>query len=151
MYQEDGPGAQKTVRRLLDVFKRHKILVLLPIVIALEVSVPLALKQPHHYVSDVRLFFDTSAPNPSSLDPSQHLDQSPAQAGDSLLKQLISTRSFLVDVGKAGPLAARLKAQGVPDAKLDDKIVATLAPAFGTTVVGDQLVQVSMTGKDAGI
>src|SRR4051812_38278386 len=144
MYQEDGPGAQKTVRRLFDVFKRHKILVLLPIVIALEVSVPLALKRPHRYVGDAAMWIDTAAPNPSSLDPTQQLSESPAQSGQEVLQELIGTRSFIVDVGTRGPLAARLKAQGTPAATLDDKIVATLSPAFSVSTTGKQVLKVAM-------
>jgi len=151
MYQEDGPGAQKTVRRLLDVFKRHKILVLLPIVIALEVSVPLALKRPHQYVGATRLWIDTAAPNRSSTDPTQTLNETPSHSGQSTLQEHIALSSFRVAVGRRSPLASRLTAQGTPAARLDDKIDATLLSAFSVGIVGPQVLEISMTSKDASI
>ena len=152
MYPDKSDGPRPSATRYLDVLRRHKVLVLLPIVLALAVSVPLAVKKPHKFVGSTTVWFDTAVPNPSSLDPGQpYSGSSPAQSGQAVFQELIATRQFLVAVGREGPLAARLATQGVPATSIDDKIVATLQSAFGLVPVGPQVLKLTMTGPDPSI
>ena len=152
MYQDTGAEHRSNVPRYYDVFRRHKFLTILPIVLALGASVPLALMKPHKYTSTTTVWFDTAVPNASSLDPGQaYSGLPPAQAGQAVIQELLATRNFLVAIGTEGPLAARLKAKHVPLATLDDRIVATLGRAFSTAPVGPQVLQISMTGPDPSI
>lgn len=136
------------MHRYRNTFARHKIVLLLPIVIAVVASVWYARSVPKTYQTTMNLWFDTAAPNPSSL---QQLPQgqTPAQGGQAELQEFIGTEQFLVNVGRRGPLAADLEKSGITGkAEVNAEITSDLEKAFTVTATGPQVVQVEMTSHD---
>jgi hypothetical protein len=166
MYHKVTSRLNNHVSRYLETFARHKIRLLLPIIIAVGMSGWYATSVPHKYESVMNVWFDTAAPNPSSLEvPPQYT--TPAAQGEAVLQEFLGTEQFLVNVGHRGPLAAFL-AQYHPAKKgpsalfskltslvrkgssvaapVDSQIVSTLGKAFSMTVTGPQIVRITMTG-----
>jgi uncharacterized protein involved in exopolysaccharide biosynthesis len=143
------------MRRYQETFSRHKIALTLPVIIALLVSTWYATSRPHKYESTMTVWFDTAAPNPSSLqNPNPYT--TPAGQEQAVLQEFLATQQFLVKVGHRGPLAAMLTG-GHPNnlspgasAALDYQIGALLRNAFGVSVVGPQVAQVTLTGPNPG-
>jgi capsular polysaccharide biosynthesis protein len=134
------------VKRQLETFSRHRIALLLPILLALVVSSYYALSQPHKYESGVTVWFDTATPNPSSLvTPPGQL--TPAAQGQQTLQEFLDTKQFLIRVGHRSPLAAILGRTASGPA-LDYEMVAILSRAFSVSVSGPQVVSISMTAAD---
>ncbi|MGH9056722.1 MAG: hypothetical protein ACRDYY_12825 [Acidimicrobiales bacterium] len=154
--------------RYLATFRRHKIAVVLPLVIAIVVTTLYAASRPAQYETSTTVWFDTPLPAASSLDNPQ--STTPAQEGQQVLEELLGTQQFLVKVGKRGPLAAYLTSHpgkqktglttdlesrvdksttGSPS--LDDRITSTLHKAFSSDPIGPQVLVVSMTSTNPSI
>jgi uncharacterized protein involved in exopolysaccharide biosynthesis len=163
------------VDRYLRTFSRHKIALLLPVILALTMSVWYAKSASHKYETSMNLWFDTPTPSASSLvSPPGAGAVTPAQQGQTVLQEFLGTGQFLVDVGRGGPLASYLehyhpvkKGPGALISKLESvlgkkassgstpspqaingEIGATLAKAFKITVTGPQVVSVTMTSSN---
>jgi uncharacterized protein involved in exopolysaccharide biosynthesis len=137
------------VRRYLETFSRHKIALTLPVIIALLVSVHLATSKPHKYESGMTIWFDTAAPNASSLsDP--NLYTTPASQGQQVLQEFLATRQFLVNVGYRGPLASMLTSSPRPahSPVVDNEIAGLLQRAFTVSAIGPQVAVVTLTGPN---
>jgi hypothetical protein len=139
------------VRRYLETFSRHKIALILPIVIALAVSGHQAMSKPHKYVSTMTVWFDNAAPAASSLQDPQ-LYTSPASQNQAVMQEFLATRQFLVNVGRRGPLASYLtgghpnhETPAVSEA-VDNEMAALLSHAFTISLVGPQVAAVTLTG-----
>ena len=133
--------------RYQQTFSRHKVALILPIVIALILSGYFAKSAPHKYTSTAAVWFDTSVPNPSSLvSPLPYT--TPAAEGQSVLQEFLGTEQFLVSVGHLGPLAGLLGKSGASPAAVDGQIATLLSKAFFTTVAGPNIVKITMTGPD---
>jgi len=165
-------GSKLVVDRYLETFSRHKIAVLLPVIIALFMSTWYATSAPHKYETSMTVWFDTAEPNPSSLAVPQN--QSPAAEGQLVLEEFLGTGQFLENVGHRGPLAtflatyhpakkgpsaflSKLKSlvrKGssnsgpVSSATINSEIESTLGKAFAVSVVGPQVVRIAMTAPD---
>lgn len=161
------------VSRYLETFSRHRIAVILPIVVALFISGWYATSQPAKYQATTTVWFDTAVPAPSSLDNPTNGGTTPAQEGQQVLQELLGTSQFLVKVGHRGPLASYLTAHpprgktGVSalfsklisvvhksssaTPSLNDQIVATLQKAFAFDPIGPQVLDVSMTSTNPGV
>jgi uncharacterized protein involved in exopolysaccharide biosynthesis len=134
------------VHRYKETFLRHKIALTLPIVIALAFSMFYAMKAPKTYATSMNLWFDTAAPNASSL---QQLPNgvTPATQGQQVLEELLGTGQFLDQVAKEGNLLGSSSAAATSPAA-EGAAVAALGKAFTVTTTGPQVVQVTMTGHD---
>ncbi len=174
MYQIRLRPLRIGVNRYLETFRRHKVGLLLPIIIALVVSTLYATSRPHKYEGSTTLWFDTQAPNASSL--TNPGNTTPAQQGMAVLQEFLGTQQFLVNVGHdggSGSLATYLAnyhptksliskltsvvhkssspSSAKPDAQqIDGGIVATLQKAFTVATTGPQMVRVTMTTSDPG-
>ena len=136
------------VRRYIQTFSRHKIALILPVVIAVALSTMYVRSAPKTYQTWMNLWFDTATPSTSSLEqlPS---GQTPAAQGQSQLQEFLGTSQFLVKVGHRGSLAADLTRAGVTtQPALDQEIASTLLKAFSVSTTGPQVVQVSMSGHN---
>jgi hypothetical protein len=98
----------------------------------------------------MNLWVDTIAATQSSLQaPNQWT--SPAAQDQPVLQEFLASRQFLVNVGRRGPLAAMLtghqngKSPAVQNA-VDNEVAVLLAHAFTVSIVGPNLVGVTMTG-----
>src|SRR5437868_1516217 len=91
--------------RYLEVFYRHRLLLIAPVVIALVASVGFALTRPRTYEATAQLWFD-----PVATSQAAQLNGyiSPADQATAELKELLKTRSFSASVGHRGPLAASM-------------------------------------------
>jgi hypothetical protein len=140
------------MRRYLETFSRHKILLTVPVVIALVVSMWYATSKPHKYESAMTIWIDTSAPNPSYLEaPSPY--STPAGQATGVLQEFLTTRQFLVSVGHRGPLASLLSGPAGPKsltsaqaAAVDNEIAGLLFHAFTVSVVGPNVATVTLAG-----
>lgn len=139
--------------RYLATFRRHKIAVLLPLVIALVVSTLYAATRPATYETSTTVWFDNALPAASSLDNPQ--STTPAQEGQQVLEELLGTRQFLDKVARRGPLAAYLAShpskQKTAGSSLDDQITSTLHKAFSSNPIGPQVLAVAMTSTNPSI
>jgi uncharacterized protein involved in exopolysaccharide biosynthesis len=135
------------VSRYLQTFSRHKIALVLPIIIALTLSGYYAKSAPHKYTSTTAVWFDTSVPNASSLvSPLPYT--TPATQGQAVLQEFLGTEQFLVSVGHLGPLAGLLAKSGASPAVVDGQVATILSKAFVTTIAGPNIVKITMTGTD---
>jgi capsular polysaccharide biosynthesis protein len=148
VYQGLGSGPRLVVRRYLEVFFRHKLVLILPVVIAFGVCVWRAQSVPRSYFGSTTVWSDTSVPNPSSLDDTQYAAVTPAQQSVTVLQELLATRQFVVAVGHRGPVADYLTKLGTPAATLDDAIAQTLGSGITATPVGPQVLKIMMTGSN---
>jgi hypothetical protein len=109
------------------------------------------------YSSATTVWFDSPLPSTSSIDQQTWNAPTPATQANSLLKQLLGTRAFLIKVGRRGPIedyVVRKAKQGstraapLPAAMVDEEIVRTLSPSLSSTVVGNQVLRLDMTSDD---
>jgi hypothetical protein len=146
VYQNGRLGLRCGVNRYLATFSRHRIGLILPVVIALLFSSWYAVNRPHKYESSMTVWFDNAVPGPSSLvDPQNNM--TPAAQGQQTLQELLSTQEFLVDVGHTGPLADYF-GNSLPVSWVNGKILGTLNNAFALTVVGPQILRITMTSTN---
>jgi uncharacterized protein involved in exopolysaccharide biosynthesis len=161
------------VSRYLETFSRHKILFVLPVVLALFMSVWYSSSAPKKYETGMTVWFDTAVPNASSVtNPSPY--STPAGDGQAEMQQFFGTDQFLLAVGhdstlakflatyhpaKKGPSALISKLKGLVKhsssgsapasaAVVDGEILSTLGKAFTATAAGPQIVKVTMTSSD---
>jgi uncharacterized protein involved in exopolysaccharide biosynthesis len=134
------------VNRYRATFSRHRIGLILPIVIALLASSWYALKQPAKYESSMAVWFDTAVPGPSSLVNPGNTNVTPAAQGQQTLQELLGTQQFLIDVGRSGPLAHDFG--NGPASLVNGEILATLTNKFALTVSGPQVLRINLTGSN---
>ncbi len=89
--------------RYLETLFRHRVVLLGVLGLGIVTSVLVGALQPKTYESSASLYFDQSSPASGNL--------TPADQQTAVLKQFLQTRSFCIDVGNRGPLAAHLAAQ----------------------------------------
>ena len=156
--------------RYLETFYRDRLLFLAPLVLALIATIGITMSQPRMYQASAKLWFD------GSVSPVDYLNAStpytaPADLEQSILLELLQTRSFAHQVGYSGPLAAYLTKQ--PDAysssvsptvllgklesrpgivpagdEMDTLLASTLAARATVTPVGPQVLNVSFDAPD---
>jgi uncharacterized protein involved in exopolysaccharide biosynthesis len=134
------------VNRYRATFSRHRIGLILPIVIALLASSWYALKQPAKYESSMAVWFDTAVPGPSSLVNPGNTNVTPAAQGQETLQELLGTQQFLIDVGRRGPLAHDFG--NGPASLVNAEILATITNKFALTVSGPQVLRINLTGSN---
>ena len=89
--------------RYLETFYRHRLLLLIPIVLTTAMSLILVATQPRTYESTAQLWFDASS--------SSNTGVLPADQGAAQLKEILKTRSFCSKVGSSSPLASDVAAK----------------------------------------
>ena len=134
--------------RYIATFRRHRLGLILPVVIALVISSWYVATRPHKYQASMTVWIDTALPNPSSL-VAPSTNTTPAGDAQLTFQELLGTQQFLIDVGRAGPLAG-LFSRGNAPAVVDAKIVSTLSKSFTVSVTGPQVLQIAMTGTNPG-
>ncbi|HXZ98794.1 MAG TPA: hypothetical protein VEK76_00440 [Candidatus Binatia bacterium] len=153
--------------RFLETLFRHRIIAILPIVIGLVVAAGYELVQPRTFTSTADLWVDASTPGQSGTTSNQYVDPSTTQ--ESVIQELVDTRSFDIAVGQVGGLSAFLAAHpgaevtgiaAVPGlgelfksapGSVDDQ-VATMIPAELTiTATGPQVITISATGPTPAV
>lgn len=152
--------------RYLEVFYRHRLLLIAPVVIALVASIGLAVTRPRTYEATAQLWFDPLTSSQAAL--TGYV--SPAEQAQGELRELLKTRSFCSLIGRNGPLASALLAgqgpndpvaaitnflRGVPSSAatsnpqaLDDLLFETINRYTTLTVSGPQVVAISFDYSD---
>jgi uncharacterized protein involved in exopolysaccharide biosynthesis len=118
------------MKRYIQTFMRHKVLLAAPIIISLIVGLGFVLKQPKTYVATGTLWADSPLPSDSSIVSGG--TSNPAAAEASVLTELLYTRDFL------GKIAARI---GVGDS-------SKIGKGISVSVPGPQVIGVSVKGKN---
>lgn len=117
---------------------------ILPIVLAVGVSVGYTLRQPRTYQAGVSLWCDTQVPNQSSIFSASGVPPSASQSA--VLTELLQTRIFLIRVGQAGPWAAYLASHSEAD---NEKLVYQLGRGLSVTTPGPHVLAIAATGASS--
>lgn len=157
--------------RYLETFFRNRLLLLAPVILALLATLGLAMSQPRMYQASAKLWFD------GSVSPVDYLNAStpytaPASLQQSVLLELLQTRTFAHQVGNAAPLAAYLTAtpdayvnrlspsvllagifprESLPPTEMDSLLVDTLSKHAGVAMVGPQVLNVTFDAPDPAV
>ena len=132
------------MKRYLRAFRRHKLIVIAPVVLALVVGLGIELMQPRNYQAQGALWADSPVPSDSTVFSTSPVNQTPASQGASVLTELLATNQFMNALGPRSPWAAYLRAhpQDV------DKVFASLQKNTTVSVLGPQVVGVTYQAKD---
>ena len=131
------------MKKYVQAFLRHKLLLIAPIVLALVVSLGMTLRQPKEWVSGATLWADSAVPNESTI--LSKPDPTPASQATSVLQELLHTRSFLAKVAANESSAAFLKGAKAP---FDDITLGKVAGSLTLATPGPQVVSVAVTAHD---
>ena len=160
--ESSRPGeASIALRQYASVFRRHRVLFSMPIVLALFLAVWTVLVTPKQYTSTASLWFDNAPPAPSAQTQADTTLRPPAAQQQLVLNELLATRGFRLSVGRGGPLTEYLaghapSGRGPMDlvakllgrsTALDDRVLSALGPKHVTsTVLGPQVLSISLRG-----
>lgn len=144
-----------------QTFRRHRLLLSLPIVVAVLVAGALTVMSPKSYLSTASLWVDNPAATDSSLGNLNPAMTPPSTQEQNVLTELLSTQGFALPVAHQSSLASYLASHngggissilGGGGGSLNDRIMAALtAPAVTTTVPGPQVLQISFTGPTPAV
>jgi uncharacterized protein involved in exopolysaccharide biosynthesis len=133
------------MKRYLRTFRRHKLLVIAPLVLALMVGLGYELTSPRHYQAQGTLWADAPVPDSSTVLSQSPPSPSPAAQQASVLSELLSTDHFLTEIGQRSPWAAYLHRH--PTAV--DTVFASLHKDTTVSVLGPQVISVAYQSSDA--
>jgi capsular polysaccharide biosynthesis protein len=132
------------MKRYLRTFRRHKLLVIAPVVLALVIGLGYELTSPRSYHSQATLWADTPVPASSTVLSTSPPAQSPASQAASVLSEMLATNQFLTELGKRSPYAAYLRQH--PGAI--DTVFASLQKDTSVSVLGPQVMGVTYQSSD---
>ena len=155
----------KKSAQLRLTFRRHRLLLTLPVVFAVILAAWTSFGQAKSYESTASLWVDKPASAESSLGNLNPAELPPAQQEQQVLLELLTTRSFMTTVADRSGLKQHLITESSdgfgPSALLSkltgpksvqDQIVSALGPKHLTsTVPGPQVLQISYTGGSPAV
>lgn len=131
-------------RSYIETFFRHRVLLMLPLVLGFLVGTVFAFIQPREFKAASSVWIDTPVPAGSSVGSGGNTPPSTGQSV--LLTQYLATRTFLTAVAENSPVSEKFKQAGPDEA---DAILAKLAKSVSVSTPGPQLMTVSVTTKSA--
>ena len=131
-------------RSYIETFFRHRVLLMLPLVLGFLVGTVFAFIQPREFKAVSSVWIDTPVPAGSSVESGGNTPPSTGQSV--LLTQYLATRAFLTAVAENSPVSEKFKQAGPDEA---DAILAKLAKRVSLSTPGPQLMTVSVTTKSA--
>jgi hypothetical protein len=143
-----------------QTFRRHRILLSLPILIAVVIAAGLSVTSPKSYESTASLWVDNPATTDSSLGNLNPSETPPSTQEQNVVTELLATQGFALKVGHnsaLGPYLASHSGGGIPiissgGGTLDGRIIAALEPPAVTTLVpGPQVLQISFAGPTPAV
>jgi uncharacterized protein involved in exopolysaccharide biosynthesis len=161
-----SPSHWEAIRRhrYYETFRRHRLLLSLPIVVSIAIAGWVVLSKPKSYLSTTSLWVDTPASAQSSLGSSNAIPTtSPAQQEQGVLNELLATRTFVLDVGHKSSLGRYLAAnpsRGSGPSSLfsggggsvDTRILEALGrKQVLTGVAGPQVLQITLLGPTSDV
>jgi uncharacterized protein involved in exopolysaccharide biosynthesis len=132
------------MKRYARTFRRHRLLVIAPLVLALIVGLGYELKSPRHYTAQGTLWADAPVPDGTTVFSTNPPSQSPASQGVSVLSELLGTDQFLKALAPRSPWAAYLHQH--PEAI--DTVFSSLQKNTTVSVVGPQVIGVTYQSSD---
>src|SRR5215216_2032789 len=93
----------------LQMFRRHRRLFSLPVVIMTVLALWVVATTPKQYKAGASLFIDNPVTQQSSFFDPNDTDTPPAAQAQQLLTELLATKSFQMKVGRKGPLTKYLE------------------------------------------
>ena len=91
-----------------ETIRQHRLLLSLPIALAVLIAAWLVLSAPKSYVSQASLWIDNSGPVGSSLGNSNPAVTPPSNVEQNVLLELLATKSFAVSVARTSLLGPYL-------------------------------------------
>ena len=144
-----------------ETFRRHRVLLSLPIVIATLIGAYMVISAPKAYMSTVSLWVDNPASSTSSIQDNNPSLTPPSQQEQSVLSELLSTDTFDQQVASQSQLGSYLASNssggGLPligggGGSTVSRIAAALsAKNVVTAVPGPQILQISFTGSTPAV
>jgi uncharacterized protein involved in exopolysaccharide biosynthesis len=111
----------RQVIRYLETFFRHRLLVLMPLLLAGAMSIGISLAQPRSFESSARIWFYGSSLSPNAAQPGVSV----ADRQAAVFIELLGSQAFDLKVGQRGPLTAYVAATNGPES-LVSRILARL-------------------------
>lgn len=143
-------------------FRRHRKVLVLPMILAVVLGGYIAATAPKSYMSTTSLWVDDAAPMASSLTDANPDMTPPSQAEQGILTELLSTSEFADAVahqstlaqylashpaGKSGISGLLSKVTGSKPSSLEAAIAAAIAPTTVTSAIpGPQILQITFSG-----
>jgi uncharacterized protein involved in exopolysaccharide biosynthesis len=127
------------MKRYLRTFRRHKLLVIAPMVLALVVGLGYEVSSPRNYQAMGTLWADAPIPGNSTVYSQQQPNPTPSAQEAAVLSELLPTEQFLTQIGKRSPWAAYLARN--PGAV--DTVFASLGKNTTVSTLGPQVIQVA--------
>jgi uncharacterized protein involved in exopolysaccharide biosynthesis len=127
------------MKRYSRTFRRHRLLVLAPLVLALVIGLGYEFTSPRHYTAQGTLWADSPVPDGTTVFSTSPPSQSPASQGASVLSELLGTDQFLKALAPHTPWAAYLHQH---PAQLDN-VFSSLQKNTTVSVVGPQVIGVT--------
>lgn len=144
-----------------ETFRRHRLLLSIPIVLAVAIAGFLTISSGKTYQSTASLWVDSPVTTDSSLGNLNPAITPPSTQEQGVLTELLATRGFELSVGHhslLGPYLASHQSSGISSllggggGSVDAQIIAALAPANVTTgIPGPQILQVSYLGPTPAV
>ena len=144
-----------------ETFLRHRVLLTMPVVVAVFVAMWWALGAPKSYESTASLWVDNAPPGDSSVADTNPALRSPSEREQLVLGELLRTRDFRLAVARRGPLAEylahhRWRGWGppalLPAGSTERRITGALGPKHvDTTVAGPQVLQIDYKGPTPAV
>jgi capsular polysaccharide biosynthesis protein len=134
------------IRKLLEAFFRHKLLLLLPPILVPAIVTPIAMmSMPTVYETAVGVWVDT----PAYLNYNNGFSpwMSPSQNQSTRINELLHTRAFLLDVAQRTPSLAPLVGNAAGETRLTDIIGRSVA--IGGNNGGDHLLLIRVQAPTA--
>jgi uncharacterized protein involved in exopolysaccharide biosynthesis len=145
-------------------FRRHRLLFLIPVVVALFVAAWSVLGAPKSYMATASLWVDNSAPDTSSLSGQNTSPTTPSQNEQTVLQELLSSNQFVLSVAQKSSLESYLASHPrsgfSPSALLSSlsgpgsmttRVQSALGPNVVTQIPGPQVLQISFSGPSPAV
>ena len=127
-----------------ETFRKHRILFCLPPLLVAAVLGVLAFGATKKYESSASLWVDNGPLSGSALNSAS--GSQPSSTEDTLLTELLATKSFAVAVGDGSTLRGYVAGQGGGGNQIDNNLATAVASGASASTPGPQVLQVSFTG-----
>ncbi|MGZ4618976.1 MAG: hypothetical protein ACXV3F_09705 [Frankiaceae bacterium] len=128
-------------RTYLELFFRHRLLLTVPLLIALVAGVGWGLTRDRTYKATASVWTDAPIPNDSTVGTHSVNDTPPSAGQQALLTELLATRSFQMSVANDSPMAKDVQGRSATDV---ESALSAMAGKIEVSTAGPQVVTVSV-------
>jgi uncharacterized protein involved in exopolysaccharide biosynthesis len=133
------------MKRYMRTFRRHRLLVIAPVVLTLVIGLGYVFASPRHYSAQGTLWADAPVPNGTTVFSANPPAQSPATQDASFFSELLVTDQFLKALAPHTPWAAYVRQH---PGQLDN-VFASLQKDTTVSVLGPQVIGVTYQANDS--